>query len=140
MQPQAPVLRVGVAQPPFTEPAPLAPRTVDALLPDLAPQRRTEPAQPMRVAAARPAQPTAEPARPAPATGPNLFNRVTGLFRGNRGAGPAPEPRAAMAQPSQYAEPTTDIQAEAPRAPTPGEKIDLEIPTFLRRQHSGSQH
>jgi hypothetical protein len=30
--------------------------------------------------------------------------------------------------------------AEAPRAPAAGEKIDLEIPTFLRRQHSGTQH
>jgi hypothetical protein len=32
--------------------------------------------------------------------------------------------------------------AEAPRAAAPasGEKIDLEIPTFLRRQHSGTPH
>ena len=94
----------------------------------------------MRATVARPAAPTAEPARPAPATGPNLFNRVTGLFRGNRGAGPAPEPRTATAQPNQYAEPTGEMHAEAPRTQTPGEKIDLEIPTFLRRQHSGTQH
>ena len=140
MQPQAPVLRAGTAQPPFTEPAPLAPRALDAQLPELAPHRRTEPAQPMRAAIARPAQPTAEAARPAPATGPNLFNRVTGLFRGNRGAGPAPEPRTAMAPPNQYSEPTAEMPAEAPRTATPGEKIDLEIPTFLRRQHSGTQH
>ena len=137
LQTQVLAPRVGVAQAPFTEPAPLAPRGSEALLSDPASQRRTEP---MRATVARPAAPTAEPARPAPATGPNLFNRVTGLFRGNRGAGPAPEPRTATAQPNQYAEPTGEMHAEAPRTQTPGEKIDLEIPTFLRRQHSGTQH
>ena len=137
LQTQVVAPRVGVAQAPFTEPAPLAPRAPEALLPDLAPQRRTEP---MRATVARPTAPTAEPARPAPAVGPNLFNRVTGLLRGNRGAGPAPEPRTATTQPSQYAEPSAELPAEAPRTPTPGEKIDLEIPTFLRRQHSGTPH
>ena len=129
--------RVGVAQPAFTEPAPLAPRTAEALLPDLAPQRRVEAMPPVRTAIARPTQPAAEP---APSAGPNLFNRVTGLFRGNRGAGPAPEPRTAAAHPGQRGEPAAEHQGDAPRTPTPGEKIDLEIPTFLRRQHSGTQH
>jgi hypothetical protein len=81
-----------------------------------------------------------EPARPAPATGPNLFNRVTGLLRGNRAPAPAPEPRPVQA--SMPTEPSAELPVEQPKAasPAPGEKIDLEIPTFLRRQHSGTQH
>ena len=139
-QPQPMPPRVGAIQPPFIEPAPLAPRAPEALLPDLAPQRRVDAAQPVRTAIARsshsaPAQPAAEPA-----TGPNLFNRVTGLFRGNRGAGPAPEPRAAHTAPGPNADLVAEPHAEAPRTATPGEKIDLEIPTFLRRQNSTTQH
>ncbi|MCC6716736.1 MAG: hypothetical protein IT555_02530, partial [Acetobacteraceae bacterium] len=70
----------------------------------------------------------------------NLFNRVTGLLRGNRGAGPAPEPRTAVTQPTHGHEAAPEMPVEAPRAAAPGEKIDLEIPAFLRRQHSGTQH
>jgi len=31
-------------------------------------------------------------------------------------------------------------ETETPRAPAQGEKIDLEIPTFLRRQNPGASH
>jgi len=132
--PQGPAPRVGAT---FTEPAPLAPRPVESLLPDTGSARRVEPTISPRPATSRAA--VAEPVRPAPPAGPNLFNRVTGLLRGNRGASPAPEPRTAASQnTSLMAEPIAET--EATRAPTPGEKIDLEIPTFLRRQHSGTQH
>ncbi len=142
--------RVGTTAAPFTEPPPLAPRQAEprqmesrqpeSLLPDAPASRRTDPiaAPPLRPAA-RPAQATTEVARPAPATGPNLFNRVTGLLRGNRT--PAPEPRQPMPQ-NLTGENPPDGPAEPPRATSQasGEKIDLEIPTFLRRQHSGTQH
>jgi len=142
--------RVGTTAAPFTEPPPLAPRQTESrqtemrqpesLLPDAPASRRTDPAaaHPLRPAT-RPAQATTEAARPAPATGPNLFNRVTGLLRGNRA--PAPEPRQPMPQ-NLTGESQPESPAEPYRATTPasGEKIDLEIPTFLRRQHSGTQH
>jgi cell division protein FtsZ len=141
-RPAAPVApRVGTTAAPFTESAPLAPRAPEAQQPDAATARRAEPLHPLRPAAtARPAQATTEAPRPAPATGPNLFNRVTGLLRGNRAA-PAPEPRQPT-QPTLGTEPPAEYPAEPPRAAgqTQGEKIDLEIPTFLRRQHSGTQH
>ena len=121
----------------FTEPAPLAPRASEAVLSDTGAARRVEPTLAPRAAAPRSAM--VEPSRPAPAAGPNLFNRVTGLLRGNRGASPAPEPRAAMAPHSSLmADPIAET--EAPRAPAQGEKIDLEIPTFLRRQNPGASH
>jgi hypothetical protein len=90
--------------------------------------------------AARPAPATTEPARPAPSGGPNLFNRVTGLLRGNRTPPPAPEPRPAQA--ALPTEPTGELPVDPPKpaSQAQGEKIDLEIPTFLRRQHSGTQH
>ena len=128
-----------IAQPtaPFTESAPLAPRPMESLLPE-APRTAAPALRP--APAARPAPATTEAARPAPSTGPNLFNRVTGLLRGNRAPAPAPEPRPAQA--SHQAEPAQELQVESPRPATQaqGEKIDLEIPTFLRRQHSGTQH
>jgi cell division protein FtsZ len=128
-----------IAQPtaPFTESAPLAPRPMESLLPE-APRTAAPALRP--APAARPAPATTEAARPAPSTGPNLFNRVTGLLRGNRATAPALEPRPVQA--SQPAEPAAELQVESPKPATQaqGEKIDLEIPTFLRRQHSGTQH
>ena len=139
-QPMAPQgLAPRIAQPmaPFTESAPLAPRPMESLLPE-APRTAAPALRP--APAARPAPATTEAARPAPATGPNLFNRVTGLLRGNRAAAPALEPRPVQA--SQPSEPAAELQVESPKpaTQTQGEKIDLEIPTFLRRQHSGTQH
>jgi cell division protein FtsZ len=134
--------RVSPAAPTFTEPAPLTPRQSDGVATETTSARRTEPLHALRPAAPpRPATGSVEAARPAPVTGPNLFNRVTGLLRGNRPAA-APEPRQA-GQPSLGAEPFGESPApEPPRATgqTGSEKIDLEIPAFLRRQHSGTQH
>ena len=128
-----------IAQPtaPFTESAPLSPRPMESLLPE-APRTAAPALRP--APAARPAPATTEAARPAPSTGPNLFNRVTGLLRGNRATAPALEPRPVQA--SQPSEPAAELQVESPKPATQaqGEKIDLEIPTFLRRQHSGTQH
>ncbi len=126
-----------IAQPIFTESAPLASRPVESLLPE-APRTAAPALRP--APAARPAPATTEAARPAPTSGPNLFNRVTGLLRGNRAAAPALEPRPVQA--SQPSEPAAELQVESPKpaTQTQGEKIDLEIPTFLRRQHSGTQH
>jgi len=141
-------LRSPAAQAPYTESAPLTARAAAAepahadgqAGPSLAaPARRAEPVASLRPVAPRPAE-AARPAAPAPAAGPNLFNRVTGLLRGNRAAAPA-EPR--PAQPMLTAEPyPQDGTAESERgsAQATGEKIDLEIPTFLRRQHSTTQH
>ena len=149
--------RSAPAQAPFTESAPLAPRAPLAELhhgeaaaplgatPLGAAPRRGESATALRPAGTRPPPATeaARPAAPAAPTGPNLFNRVTGLLRGGRAATP-PEPRpAAPAQPmmatEQYpAEGQADGHPAVTRAA--GEKIDLEIPTFLRRQQSTTQH
>ena len=143
LRPVAPVLPAGGLPPgigarpaaralaPTPAPQPMAPQ-------GLAP--RTAPPALRPAPTARPMPPSTEPARPAPATGPNLFNRVTGLLRGNRAPAPAPEPRPAQA--SMPTEPSAELPVEQPKAasPAPGEKIDLEIPTFLRRQHSGTQH
>ena len=137
-QPMAPQgLAPRIAQPIFTESAPLAPRPMESLLPE-AP--RTAPPALRPAPIARPAPATTEAARPAPSTGPNLFNRVTGLLRGNRAPAPALEPRPVQA--SQPSEPAAELQMEQPKpaSQTQGEKIDLEIPTFLRRQNSGTQH
>jgi cell division protein FtsZ len=140
--------RMAPAPVPFTESPPLAPRAPapEAPMAEAAPAvaRRVEPAASPRPAspAARPVQPAE--ARPAQAGGPNLFNRVTGLLRGR--TAPATDARPAAAQPSFPTDQPTaapaEMLAEAPRAAAPasGEKIDLEIPTFLRRQHSGTQH
>ena len=133
--------RVGHTAAAFTEPAPLLSRQTEAALPEPTASRRIEPGLAPQFGATRPALATTEPPRAAPSTGPNLFNRVTGLLRGNRSTPPAPEPRpAAPQQASLIAEPYGEPTSEAPRAPAAGEKIDLEIPTFLRRQHSGTQH
>ena len=137
-QPMAPQgLAPRIAQPIFTESAPLASRPVESLLPE-APRTAAPALRPAPTA--RPAPATTEAARPAPTSGPNLFNRVTGLLRGNRAAAPALEPRPVQA--SQPSEPAAELQVESPKpaTQTQGEKIDLEIPTFLRRQHSGTQH
>jgi cell division protein FtsZ len=117
--------------PAYTEPAPLIPRQAEPLLAE--PARRQEAAPPMRAPAPR----APEPARPGAAT-PNLFNRVTGLLRGNRSTPAAPEPRAMV--PGVPGEPAPEPQAEAPRVAPAGERVDLEIPTFLRRQPPSTQH
>jgi cell division protein FtsZ len=150
---QAPA-RAAPALAPFTEPAPLAPRPAmteaQAMQGESAvavPTRRVEPAQAPRPAQARPAQgalSTSETARPQPATGPNLFNRVTGLLRGRTAPPADPRPPAQAMQPSLAVEPQpgADLAPEPARQATApsGEKIDLEIPAFLRRQYSGTQH
>ena len=115
----------------YTEPAPLAPRQPEPLLAE--PVRRMETAP-----AVRPIAPRApEPVRTG-AAAPNLFNRVTGLLRGNRTTPAAPEPRAV--QPGLPSEPVAELQPEAPRVAPAGERVDLEIPTFLRRQPPSTQH
>jgi cell division protein FtsZ len=86
---------------------------------------------------------TAQPAvvqqpEPPPAHRPSIFNLVTGKLRGGKAAAPAEDlpdlrdVRRTEARASTYAEPTAQVRQTAPEQ----EPVELEIPAFLRRQHS----
>jgi len=86
-------------------------------------------------------QPARAPApEPAPAAAPrsSIFNLVTGRLRGGRAAAPAEEVpdmrdlRRAEPRMAETREPTAQVRQTAPEQ----EAVGLDVPAFLRRQHS----
>ncbi len=91
--------------------------------------------RPMAMPAQAPAQPAAQPL-PDPGR-PSLFNAVTGAFRRRAAPAPAPvvQPQAVRREPAmeEYQPPAASVSVQPASSAEP---TGLEIPAFLRRQHS----
>jgi cell division protein FtsZ len=132
---QSPSASIAASQPTAFQHSPVP----SPMLTPAAPALRSPSTLPQRPASTRGlfaepvSRPAPEPAAPAPAPsgGTSLFNRVTGAI-GKRAqpAAPAPQPAPEMAEP-RAAEPRPAVR------PAPVDEMGgLEIPAFLRRQHS----
>jgi cell division protein FtsZ len=107
----------------------LAPATPALRSPSALPQR---PASTRSLFAEPVSRPVSEPTAPAPSGGTSLFNRVTGAIgkRAQQAAAPAPQPSVEVAE-------TPRAEARPAVRPAPVDEMGgLEIPAFLRRQHS----
>jgi cell division protein FtsZ len=128
-------------------PAPMMPASPALRTPSSLPQRPASTRGLFAEPVARPAAEAAAPA-PAPSTGTSLFNRVTGAISKRSQAAPAPAPQESrvearaepvVAEPRQAEPRQAEPRAEARpavRQASVDEMGGLEIPAFLRRQHS----